>query len=109
MKFYGKIGYVTTTEITNGRFEEQVVAEKDAYGDVVTYRRRLQAESDKQNEDIHLSNTISVLMDPFMQNHFHEIRYVLWQGVRWEASSIELSWPRLNIQLGGVYNGPENA
>lgn len=105
MKFYGKIGYIETVEVTNGRFEEQVIAEKDAYGDVFTYRRRLE-NNQQQNKDVTLSNHISVLLDPFMQDHFHDIRYVLWQGVRWEAHSIELSWPRLNITLGGVYNGP---
>lgn len=105
MKFYGRIGYIGSVEVTPGRFEEQLIAEKDAYGDVNSYRRRLER-TENQNQDIHLSNVISILMDPFAQEHFHEIRYVLWQGVRWEATSVELSWPRLNITLGGVYNVP---
>lgn len=105
MKFYGKIGYISSVEVTPGRYEEQVIAEPAVYGDVISYRRRLEG-NDQQNKNIRLSNDISILMDPFMSEHFHEIRYVLWQNVRWEAASIQLEWPRLKITLGGVYNGP---
>ena len=105
MKFYGKIGYIQDVEVTPGRHEEQVIAERDAYGDVITYRRRLE-NTDQQNKNLQLSNDISILMDPFASEHFHEIRYVLWQNVRWETTSVQLEWPRLKISLGGVYNGP---
>ena len=105
MKFYGKLGYIATVEVTPGRYEEQVIAEREAFGDVITYRRRLD-NTDQQNKDLTLQNSISVLMDPFLSEHFHELRYVLWQDVRWEATSVEVNWPRLTISLGGVYNGP---
>lgn len=105
MKFYGKIGYVGTVEVTPGRYEERVVREAPAYGDVKTYRRHMQS-TDQQNDNVELGNEIRIILDPYAQEHFHEIRYVLWQGVRWEAKTVTLEWPRLRISMGGVYHGP---
>ena len=105
MKFYGKLGYVATVEVTAGRYEEQVIKEQSGVGDVLVLSRRLQS-TDQQNDDLELGNEISVLIDPFAAEHFHELRYVLWQGVRWRATKVTVEWPRLRISLGGVYNGP---
>lgn len=105
MKFYGKLGYIASVEVTPGRHEERVIREDDAFGDVIQYRRRLTS-TDQQNDNLELGNEISVLMDPFAQAHFHELRYVLWQGVRWNTKTVTVQWPRMRITLGGVYNGP---
>lgn len=60
------------------------------------------------NSDISVSNEISVIADPFAYENFHSIEYVTFMGVRWEVTSVDVAYPRLNISLGGVYNGPAN-
>lgn len=102
-KFYGKIGYAVTTETEPGVWVEQIT-ERSYYGDVIRNVRKLQT-SDQVNDDINISNEISIVADPFAYQNFHSMRYVEYMGARWKVQSIEVSYPRLILSVGGVYNG----
>lgn len=102
-KFYGKIGYAITTETTPGVWVEQIV-ERSYYGDVIRNIRRLQS-SENLNDDINVSNEISIVADAFANQNFHSMRYVEYMGTKWKVSSIEVKYPRLILSIGGVYNG----
>ena len=104
MKFYGVIGYADTVETVPGLWEEQIV-ERNYYGDVVRRSRRLQSESKEINDDIRITNTISIVADQYAYNHFQDMRYVEYMGTKWKASEVEVEPPRLTISLGGEYNG----
>lgn len=103
-KFFGKIGYGETVETEPGVYEDQIV-ERDYYGDVTRNTRRLD-ETDKLNYDLSVGNSISVVADAYANEHFFAIRYVEWAGALWTVSEVEVQRPRLNLRLGGVYNGP---
>lgn len=102
-KFYGKIGYASTVETKPGVYEEQIV-ERSYYGDLIRNTRRLQS-SDQVNDDINISNEISIVADPYATNNFHTMRYAVFMGTKWKISNVEVSYPRLILTLGGVYNG----
>jgi hypothetical protein len=102
-KFYGTIGFAETEETKPGVWKEQIV-ERKYYGDLNRNNRRLQT-ADKLNDDITISNEISIVADPYANNHFHSIRYVEFQGARWKVSNIDVQFPRLILTLGGLYNG----
>lgn len=102
-KFYGKIGYASTVETKPGVYEEQIV-ERSYYGDLIHNTRRLQS-ADKVNDDINISNEISIVADPYATNNFHTMRYAVFMGTKWKVSNVEVSYPRLILTLGGVYNG----
>lgn len=102
-KFYGKIGYAITKETTPGVWIEQIV-ERSYYGDVIRNIRRLQS-SENLNDDINVSNEISIVADAFANQNFHSMRYVEYMGTKWKVSSIEVKYPRLILSIGGVYNG----
>lgn len=102
-KFYGKIGYAITKETTPGVWVEQIV-ERSYYGDVIRNIRRLQS-SENLNDDINVSNEISIVADAFANQNFHSMRYVEYMGTKWKVSSIEVKYPRLILSMGGVYNG----
>lgn len=102
-KFYGKIGYANTVEIKPGVYEEQIV-ERFYYGDLIRNTRRLQS-ADQVNDDINISNEISIVADPYATNNFHTMRYAVFMGTKWKISNVEVSYPRLILTLGGVYNG----
>ena len=103
-KFYGKIGYAASTvEIKPGVYEEQIV-ERSYYGDLIRNTRRLQS-ADQVNDDINISNEISIVADPYATNNFHTMRYAVFMGTKWKISNVEVSYPRLILTLGGVYNG----
>lgn len=102
-KFYGPIGYGTTSETTSGVWTESVI-ERDYRGDVLqNFKRTSQGEG--INDNIEISNKISIISDPFAMQHFHSIKYVKWMGAAWKVSSIDVQYPRLILTIGGVYNG----
>lgn len=102
-KFYGKIGYANTVETKPGVYEEQIV-ERSYYGDLIRNSRRLQS-ADQVNDDINIGNEISIVADPYATNNFHTMRYAVFMGTKWKISNVEVSYPRLILTLGGVYNG----
>lgn len=102
-KFYGTIGYEMTVETEPGIFEESIV-ENTYIGDVIKNSRRLQ-ESGKVNDDITISNRISIIADPFSNNNFHSMRYVELMGTKWKIIEVEVEYPRLILSIGGIYNG----
>ena len=102
-KFYGAIGYAKTVETMPGVWAEQIT-ERDYYGDVIRNSRRLQS-SDKVNDDINISNQISIVADPYAINNFHSMRYAKFMGAKWKISDVEVQYPRLLLTLGGLYNG----
>lgn len=104
-KFYGKIGFGTTVETSPDIWIPQI-KELFYYGDVVRRNQRWQ-QGDKVNDDLNISQDISIIADPFAIEHLSEIRYVVWRGVPWKVTSVDPQFPRLILSLGGVYNGEQ--
>lgn len=101
-KFYGNIGFADTVETSPDVYEEQIV-EKAYRGDVLrNYLSR--RSSDKMNDDVEISNSISIVADPYLNNNIGRIRYVVWMGSKWEITSVEVNRPRLVLSIGGLYN-----
>lgn len=73
-KFYGPIGYAVTEETTPGVWEPHI-SERMYFGELVRNTRRLQT-ADKLNDNINVSNEISILADPFARENFHLMKYV---------------------------------
>lgn len=105
-KFSGKIGYAVTTEVSAGVWKE-TITERQAYGDILRNTRRLVG-SDQVNSNVEVSNTFSIVMDPYASQNFHAMRYLEWMGARWKITSVEVQRPRLILSIGGVYNGEPN-
>lgn len=106
-KYYGIIGFVIVTETKPGIWREQII-EREYFGDLIRNTRRLQA-TEHLNDDINISNEISIVADPFARENFHSMRYVEFMGTKWKVSSVEVQYPRLVLSVGGVYNGdPED-
>ena len=102
-KFYGKIGYVETTEEAPGKWVEKTT-ERAYYGDIGRNTRRLES-SGGVNDNVNIANEISIVADPYATHHFHAMRYIEFMGARWKISSVEEKYPRLILTVGGVYNG----
>lgn len=103
MKFYGKIGYGETVETSPGVWEEQIT-ERDYFGDVIRNSNRFQG-TNKVNDDLNITNDISIIADPYALKKFCFMRYVIFMGVKWKITNVEVQYPRLIISIGGVYNG----
>lgn len=102
-KFSGMIGYAEERETAPGVYE-QIITERPALGDVIRNSRKLE-KGESVNDDISLSNRISMIADPYAATHFFGIRYISWMGTKWKVSDVEVTPPRLILTVGGVYNG----
>lgn len=81
------------------------IVERPYFGDVIRNSRTL-SQGDELNQDLSVGNSISIVADPYANEHFFRIRYVEWAGILWTVSEVEVRSPRLTLQLGEVYNGP---
>lgn len=106
MKWHGNIGYADTIETEPGIWED-VITERAYYGDIIRNNRKLQSVSDKINNDINISNQISIVADPYAIQHIHTMRYVEFSGAKWIVSDVDVQYPRLILTIGGVWNGNE--
>lgn len=100
-KFYGIIGFGETKETAPGVWVEEIV-EKNYYGDLIRNSRRLQS-GEYLNDNITVSNEISILADPYASTNFHSMRYVSFMGAKWKISNVTVQYPRLILTLGGLY------
>jgi hypothetical protein len=102
-KFYGAIGYAVSKEITPGIWKEQI-EERKYCGDLLRNSSQYQT-SDKLNDDVNISNEVSIIADPFAYQNFYSMRYIELMGSKWKITKVEVQYPRLILTIGGVYNG----
>lgn len=101
-KFYGKIGYVMTSETKPGVWT-QTITERDYYGNVTRLSRKTSS-GDKVNEEFNISQEVSIIADPFANDNLSSIRYVEFMGAKWKVNTIQVAYPRLILEIGGLYN-----
>lgn len=101
-RFSGMIGFATATK-ENGVVVEEI-NERLYYGDVIRNSRRME-NSGNLNDNVVLTNSISIIADPYANENFHNIRYAVWMGSKWKVNNVDVAYPRLNLTLGGVWNG----
>lgn len=102
-KFYGEVGYAISTETAPGVWVDEIV-ERNYRGDVLLDQRRWQP-ADQVNDNINVDNKVSIMADPYMYENLDTIRYVSLYGTKWKVKTITILRPRIDIYLGGVYNG----
>lgn len=105
-KWFGQVGYLETRETKPGVWSEELT-ERPYCGDMTRNYKRSQA-SGQLNDDVSLSSELSIVCDPYALENFHALRYVTYLGSKWKVTGVEVAYPRLVLQLGGVYNGPED-
>lgn len=101
-KYYGKIGFAITYEKADSVWDSNI-EERYYAGDVIRLNRRYESK-DKINDDVNISNSISILADVYAMQNFQFIRYVTWMGAKWKVNDVEVNYPRLVLSIGGLYN-----
>ena len=102
-KWCGQVGYAITAETEPGLWEP-VIVERKYYGDLISNRWKRQ-NSGGINDDINISNSISIIADPFANQNCSHMVYIEFMGAKWKITDIEVQFPRLILTIGGVYNG----
>lgn len=104
-RFFGEVGYVDAPVETAPGVHVNDMVEYQYKGDVIRNTRRLD-NGESVNDDISVTNSISIVADGYALEHFHAIRYVRWAGSTWRVVTVDVERPRLILRLGGIYNGP---
>lgn len=106
-RFYGPIGFAVSCETPPGSgVWEDFVVEKNYRGDVVRNMKRWD-NGEHLNSNLNISNSISIVSDPYISAKIYAIKYVKWLDEYWTVTSVEVQQPRLILSIGGVYNGPK--
>ena len=104
-KFLTTVGFADPVTDYFGVTREKIT-EKPYYCEERRNVRRLESAS-KINDDINISNEFSIIANPYASQNFHKIRYMVYMGTKWKVTSVEISYPRLILSLGGVYHGED--
>lgn len=106
MKFSGIVGFWKKDLETKPGIYNSNIVEKSYTGDVLKNSRRFQPVENQQNENLRITNRLSIISDLYMQKNWSSIKYVAWNGIKWGVVSVDISTPpRAILELGGVYNG----
>lgn len=108
-KFYGNIGFGKDVEIRPGVYENQIIS-RPYIGDVIRYiKRKVNGESINSTIDgLRFNNQISIVSDDFAFNNLYNMVYIEWMGSKFKVESVTVDYPRLIIELGGVYHEQES-
>lgn len=101
-KFHGIIGYAERKE-TSPDVWTDVITDHTYSGDVISNTASWQAGANL-NDNLMVSNTISIVADSYANANVSAMRYVNWHGVDWEIIKFTVQRPRIILMLGGVYN-----
>jgi hypothetical protein len=96
------IGYVRTVEQQPGVWVPEIT--EKLYKAEMT-KNVLAVQTTGFNDDINISNVISIIGDPFAYQNLQSIRYATYMGVKWKVTNIEVERPRLILTVGGEYHG----
>lgn len=105
MKYFGNVGFAMSVERDPGIFEN-TIQERPYYGDVIKNTRRWE-NGDKVNDDFRVNNQISIIVDSFCIAHASRMKYITWLGHKWKIESVDISFPRMIVTMGGLWNGSE--
>ena len=101
-RYHGYVGYAIDVEAYPGVWEEQI-SEHEYFGDVIKNRMNIQ-QNGNINAKITISNSISIIGDPFAYEHVYAMRYVTYLNKKWIITNIDIQRPRLILTIGGLYN-----
>lgn len=91
-KFYGKIGYTFPKETAPGVWSGMDIIEKEYSGDVTKNTKRYES-GESVNDNIVVSNTISIVSDAYADQHFFAMQYVEWMGHFGKFQKLKFSAP----------------
>jgi hypothetical protein len=102
-KFWGKIGINRDSQETDPGIFEKSIEEVEVAGEMRNLGARWQ--SHEQRDTVSARHVLSMVTPEDSIIDFTEVAYIVWQGRKWSVISIEYKRPRIELTLGGLYNG----
>ena len=102
-RYFGKVGFVMTVETDPGVWEP-VEQSREYFGDVISNARRWSAKTDSTNDNLAISNQVSIVADAFALDNMGAIKWAEFGGARWKVSHVNVEFPRLVLTLSELYS-----
>lgn len=106
-RFYGPVGFDLGEHEdpeNPGVWISTNMTEKNYYGTILKHNRRWD-NGESVNDDLTVTNRISIVADDYARKYCSGIRYVHWMNANWKVVSFDVQRPRIILNLGGVWNG----
>lgn len=97
------IGFWDSTVETAPSVLSENIVERPYYGEITRQSNRWSS-ADKVNDDLNISNVVSILADAFAFHNFYTIRYIVLYNSKWKVTNVEVQAPRLILTIGGLWN-----
>lgn len=104
-KYHGIIGFCKSVENPEGSgiYEDKVV-ERNYYGDVQNTAHKWKDRNEINNTSL-IEAEFSILADAYAYLNFTNMKYIEYLGEFWSIVNATPERPRINIKIGGVWNG----
>ena len=107
-KFCDYIGFTITGEsTTQPGVWANTIEKRKVYGDIIKNTRRYENPG-QVNDNINLDMQISIIADSYVMKNLGNIKFVKYMDTYWSVKSVTREYPRLILNIGGVYNGETN-
>lgn len=102
-RYWGSIGINRGLVESSPGVYEPNIEEIEVNGEIRSIGARWQ--NAKLGETIRARHVLSIVTPEDSISDFAETVYIWWQTKRWSVVSIEYKRPRVELSLGGLYNG----
>lgn len=102
-KFHGLVGFMQTVETVPGVHKTGII-ERPCQGDILRNTQQIDS-GEYLNDNIDINNRFSIVADEYAYDNIPNIRYIMWNDIKWKVTVIDIQRPRLILNVRGVYNG----
>lgn len=102
-KFRGNLGLNRGPRETSPGIFQQVIEDVEVIGTMMSLGLRWPGAG--MQGGLSAKHILSIITPEDESVDFNEVVYVEWNGKKWNVVSIEYKRPRINLTLGGLYNG----
>ena len=103
-RYHDRVGFLIPIDDQRTGLATNRVVERPYYGKVLEHTRRWES-SEHVNDDLSISNQISITANDYAFKHMSAIAYARYMGGYWKVTSIRVKGPEIVLTLGGVWNG----
>ena len=104
-KTYSVIGFVKEMEVPEGSgIYRKTTIERSYYMDILRSTRQMQ-NSSSVNGELTISNQFSVIADSYLLDNTYAMTYLVYRNSKWKITSVELQYPRIILNVGGLFIG----
>ena len=102
-RYWGPIGVGRDPVETAPGVLKQVIEEVEVTGEMRQLSVRWPQAG--MRDGLSAQHVLSIVTPEDSDIDFTEVVYIVWQGRKWSVTSIQYKRPRIELTLGGLYNG----